>query len=464
MGMKNALLVVALVVTGCGTRKNPALCCNDAADCASVGLTEASECGDGLLCRGNQCVAESCTSSSECEGGAPFCSAAGLCAPTCDEDSQCPGFGGGASDIYCDTGACVACRTNADCASSTAPVCGADHACRGCEQDSECNSNVCSSTGACVEESAIVYLSPTGGDGGGCTKTAPCLHLSYAITQTSAARPIVTMTEGDYAENTSINIGEDYRIDIHGNGSAIAVGPVNATFINASNPIGITIRDLTIDDSGATAGNALQLDVGSLYDIDIIGGQHTSTGLFVGGQVDAHGLTIAGGATGITVNGALTLDRGSVRGTVVAGINVNGSLVATNTLVVNGTATAIYATHAQSIKLSFSTLISTQVDGDVDCPDTNANVSDSIIWNPNAMNHAGTSGNCILTRSIVGPVPVAGAQATDPKFVNMAAGDYHLSASSPAIDFSPQGPPFDVDGDPRPQGTQFDIGADEYKP
>jgi hypothetical protein len=55
---------------------------------------------------------------------------------------------------------------------------------------------------------------------------------------------------------------------------------------------------------------------------------------------------------------------------------------------------------------------------------------------------------------------------TDPKFVDGAAGNFHLQSSSPAIDagvdLSNQGVITDYDGIPRPQGVKYDIGSFEY--
>jgi hypothetical protein len=54
----------------------------------------------------------------------------------------------------------------------------------------------------------------------------------------------------------------------------------------------------------------------------------------------------------------------------------------------------------------------------------------------------------------------------DPRFVNSAGGDYHLGAGSPAVDAGTAtgAPIVDFEGDPRPQGTAPDIGADEMVP
>jgi PKD repeat protein len=55
----------------------------------------------------------------------------------------------------------------------------------------------------------------------------------------------------------------------------------------------------------------------------------------------------------------------------------------------------------------------------------------------------------------------------DPRFVNVSNRDYHLESTSPAIDAGYDtylAPDVDIDGEPRPQGTGYDIGADEFVP
>jgi hypothetical protein len=51
----------------------------------------------------------------------------------------------------------------------------------------------------------------------------------------------------------------------------------------------------------------------------------------------------------------------------------------------------------------------------------------------------------------------------DPAFVDPGAWDYHLTSASAAIDGGVNaGVTVDMDGDPRPLGPGYDIGADEH--
>ncbi len=53
----------------------------------------------------------------------------------------------------------------------------------------------------------------------------------------------------------------------------------------------------------------------------------------------------------------------------------------------------------------------------------------------------------------------------DPAFVNPTAGDYHIQRTSAAVDAGVDaGISIDIDGQPRPQGDGYDIGADEAPP
>jgi CSLREA domain-containing protein len=65
------------------------------------------------------------------------------------------------------------------------------------------------------------------------------------------------------------------------------------------------------------------------------------------------------------------------------------------------------------------------------------------------------------SNGIVGTNPVYG----DPRFLNPAGGNYHLGPGSAAIDAGVTEPTVhtDIDGDPRPIGAGYDIGADEAR-
>jgi hypothetical protein len=60
-------------------------------------------------------------------------------------------------------------------------------------------------------------------------------------------------------------------------------------------------------------------------------------------------------------------------------------------------------------------------------------------------------------------VASGGSSSTNnPLFISAAAGNYHLTSSSPAIDAATDlGITEDYDGETRPNGSGFDIGFDE---
>jgi len=63
---------------------------------------------------------------------------------------------------------------------------------------------------------------------------------------------------------------------------------------------------------------------------------------------------------------------------------------------------------------------------------------------------------------VVQPLPISNI-VQDPQFVDGMQNDFHLMASSPAIDAgTPVAVTTDIDGDARPQGLGYDMGADEF--
>lgn len=106
--MKSVALLVLLFASAC-TKKNPEACCTTEADCTSLGLPIGSDCGDGLMCIGNRCVATTtCQAPSDCPSATPQCNPEGTCVE-CLETSEC------GNQVCGDSGQCVACIANEEC-------------------------------------------------------------------------------------------------------------------------------------------------------------------------------------------------------------------------------------------------------------------------------------------------------------------------------------------------------------
>jgi len=87
--------------------------------------------------------------------------------------------------------------------------------------------------------------------------------------------------------------------------------------------------------------------------------------------------------------------------------------------------------------------------------------ADSSVTADYTLFHGNTSGNTGSTAP--GTITSTNEVSGDPLFVNPDVWDYHIQADSPAIDAGTAIPwlTTDIDGDPRPIGTGYDIGADE---
>lgn len=90
----------------------------------------------------------------------------------------------------------------------------------------------------------------------------------------------------------------------------------------------------------------------------------------------------------------------------------------------------------------------------------NYHARNSIIWFYSEISEPG--GLEVVYSNLQGGWPGEGNINQDPLFVSEF--DPHLGSDSPCIDagISDQSPAEDIDGEPRPNGTGFDMGADEY--
>lgn len=283
-------LVMVLVLAGC-TEKNPNVCSID------------TDCGDGLVCRGNSCIAESCSTSSECEASAPYCLASMLCAAKCDADNECPGFNQDANAKFCSSGTCVACRTDDDCA-STSPVC-AQGSCRACQLDSECESGACGTNGACIAEDAIVYASPTGTDVGTCGKASPCATLKFAVQNTLANRSHIVLAAGTYPETTALISSlrtAAPAITVHGGGATLKSITSGDNAMIEVEDVAMTLDDVRIEAATASFGATLFTGTAPVTFRNVaVEGHGSLDGIYVGANVTLDNVELSNVHAGIVL-------------------------------------------------------------------------------------------------------------------------------------------------------------------
>jgi hypothetical protein len=451
--MRGVIIVVVFCGTLSCTKQNPDLCCNDAADCAAAGLTTASTCAEGLVCRGNQCIAETCSTSTDCDAAAAFCdSSTGTCVEQCTEDTQCPGFGGGSNDPFCIAGGCVQCRMGMDDCSGTTPICDAN-ACRGCQMNSDCASELCDTTsGACIDPSTLIYATPGGADTAACTEADPC-SITHAVASVTPSLNTILMGSGTYAAAVTINSGA--TMTILGNGAIFTAS------LSVSHGSKVSVEN-------ATFSALLECVDTSLPDSEL-----TFTSASVGAMNMAYcnatfEQSVTTGETGMALNASLTADRSNLDIIDVDETPVIGSISIINSIFSSIGMPNTGSGNNFSASVSFS---STYAIGCVnDVAGVSAHYSNVVACDDLSSVYTVSGDDTCFDHVIAYPemnppngVPV-GVIAEDPKAVNCAGGDFHLTAGSPAIDTAVTSTPdpVDYDGVTRPQGSGYDIGAFEF--
>ncbi len=482
--MKYVWLVALAVVASC-SKSNSEACCTSQADCTAVGLPVGSTCPSGQGCSDHACVTAQCTGDSDCSAPTPVCSGS-LCVtcdathgcaasePVCSIDMTTCNTCGDSSDCasfpdapVCDTtsGGCVQCVTAADCATAT-PVC--DHgACRACTADADCPSGACALDGTCVDATAIIYVSPTGVDAGSCLMMSPCATLSYALTQVHSATRDIVLAAGSYSDNVTI-VGGALPIGLHGGGATLsAVSPSSPAITTTSTPVLISDLMMTGDNTGDGSTIVTGTGMVTLRSVTV----DSSDAILVGGPVLAQDLE-ATNTTNIAIivapAGDLTLDRavihGGSKGLSCSMSSATPSRVALQNVMVYGMANlALDLTYCKGTVAFTTATASGSIDNgaQVKCGTLAMSISSSIVWGTAA--GGPVVGNCTFASTIAGPTPVTGTMTSDPLFANPAANDFHITAASPAKDAVTTGPIDDFEGDTRPQGAAYDIGADELK-
>jgi len=425
------------------------------------------------------CIAVSCTPGefAECRADTAI-----TCNATGDNYDliQCPSG--------CDTASqgCRACATDAQC-TDAAPVCdSATSTCRTCQADSECASQVCEpATGRCTPESAIVVASPTGAQTGECSMASPC-EFTHAVATAlgDPQRSTVLLLSGEYSSAFAAHSGS---ITLVGHGATLRATSGMYT-INVTDTANVTMRGITLDLS-AIAGYCGGLSTSNggtlaLSDATILLDGLTFNSLVLAGcHASLDGVTIALTSHGqispaltVSDNVVLNADRLHVTTTdASAALVFNGkqsSVRISNSLLEN-TKISLLSTETatqSSYQFFFNTIVTSEsnaIDGT-----TNGNrmlfVEDNVLV---AATDAIACAQCTVDHNLTYPQTIVVGPTNlvaDPRFVSAAARDYHLTATSPAVDAASPSTGFatmhDFEGTARPQGAGFDLGALERHP
>jgi hypothetical protein len=469
--MRIAICLITFIAA-CGTVPNSNLCCSDPADCAAAGLPDGSDCGEGLVCRGNQCIAQLCETSAECDAAAPYCvgDLDGRCQETCDADAQCPGFGQTAAQAFCESGACVECRAAmADCSGET-PICAAG-VCTACTANDQCGSGVCVDDGTCADESMIAHVATTGSAISDCSLASPCSTIERAI-GVLPARPFIVVASGTYSRVGTLSLIGTRRLI--GSGSPLPVvkrsdaGPIIT--VNGGAVISLERIELA-NATGTTARNSsgghgvLCLAGGGAPTVklaDSVLRLNQATGLTgVNCTVEARRTRFsentAQGIELVDSNG--TLDGCTIVGNGITGANLDGGLSTVVNSVfarTDGNGLALFS-FAAGNRVEFNTFADNTLAGFV-CTLPAGTIAPNNILARNGSPTVG--GNCTFTSSVIADTNIAAIKFASP---DVAPFDYHITAGSIAIDAASTATiDHDIDGQPRPT-TGADVGADELQ-
>jgi hypothetical protein len=436
--------------------------CGDSVECTSP---EAPICGADQVCR-------ACTAA----GGAQECAARDAATPLCVEGRcvQCQGH----TDCeqahlpICDEQQlCVACTPGSvgdgACAARdvAAPYCAADGSCVQCQSNGDCDSGLCDGVaGRCIDAQQIIYVDVAAGvDGNECGQlTSPCATISGSaggLAKLEAGRDIVLLRPGLYAEAVAIS-GQSVRLV--GPGAELRSSAKPALLIsNSSHVIIEQLAVRAIDDDGVrcekgtcisdVAVRAVRVERSDFLGVNASGCRITISGSTIVGNLGG-GISLLSCDFQLENNFVTGNGRSQTPASLVGGVRIQGDSPAGRSLL-------RFNTIADNAKSTVG--VASGIGCEVTVP---IELSSNIVWDNSGT--AQVDGICTHVYSnIAGGVAGMGNRSDDPGFVSAATGDYHLRPDSPLID---QADPsaavvIDADGDRRPAGNGFDMGADEVR-
>ncbi|GEM_PF-1235626 len=296
-------------------------------------------------------------------------------------------------------------------------------------------------------DSATRYVDgATGSDTTDCTN--PCATIGYALSQ-AADGDTILVAQGTYTENLVIT--------------------KTVTLAGGYEPMGWSqcLRHCTTTIDGNQSGRVIEVR-STLSETTVIDGFTITNG--------DGGISIA--LSSVAIQNCRIVHNHATANLAGGGIDIDHAFVAiTNTLIVTNTADlwdgAIRITSATHITapnsvvtIANSTIANNRAPerNGIFCSLSGCTVINSIVWGHEGEDFGGHGYQAIYS-DIEMCLPGEGNICEAPHFVDPASGDYHLQSDSPCIDAGTDAGVYtDIDGDTRPQGEGFDIGADEYVP
>jgi hypothetical protein len=379
--------------------------------------------------------------------------------PACMSDMDCAST---PLAPHCELGAhvCVECFDDTHCAANAdKKFCDLDtFLCTTCVKNSDCASGACLPNGVCGDDNNVAYVDAAAPAGNTqCTMAAPCLTITKGL---ATGKPYI-LVRGAISDTVAIS---GKSVTIIGEPGASVTRPMAGVVMTITAGADVAIYDLTVIGNGE---KGIAIDMGSTVHLVRVtvtncnGKDHRA--------IEAKTATLIMSRCTVYANigGGILTDANTTYNITNSFIYRNGD----DASAVGGL--SLGATSAGLRRFEFNTIADNRAKA---APDVGGVHCGGGVPAPNniiARNSVGgllggltantdATGGCDFSQSMI-----ASDVATFSFVMPDGTGpwDYHVMAGSMAIDRGVTSDiTVDFDGQPRPQNTKFDVGADEYKP
>ena len=328
----------------------------------------------------------------------------------------------------------------------------ASNECVQCTKSTDCVSGVCLFGGVCQSPDDTWYVdSASTSTTGACTLADPCPTLEEALALTS--KPNIHMS-GQFTENKKFAINRDVNIFADPGSGTTFTGTMSGDLFTIGAGYIVNVSNIDITCPGGGSGFKMPMAA----------------------QLGLSGVQIHGCANQgvLAMAGTVTIAQSKIYGNGKGGILFMGTIkfdITNSMLVQNGAYSADVAGGGAALgngtgmdRFSFNTVADNKTktagEAGLSCPATLLPTGLLLANNTtvNSTTFANSTSTCLPANSR--------SVNDDLDFINPGSGDYHLAATSTAINAAAADPTITVDFDnqarPNPNGGAYDYGADEF--